>query len=132
MNPLRAEGRDIISFGIGEPDFDTPANIVAAAKAARRRPDEVRAERWNAPASGGDRQGKPRRRAASPWSPTRWSSCPGAKPFILYTIATLVNEGEEVVYPNPGGSPSTSPSSGDGSPIRAHAADGGQCLRLRS
>src|SRR2546426_1057687 len=31
---LRALGKDIISFGIGEPDFDTPANIKAAAKRA--------------------------------------------------------------------------------------------------
>src|SRR5437763_6997917 len=34
VNRLRAQGRDIISFGIGEPDFDTPENIVAAAKRA--------------------------------------------------------------------------------------------------
>ena len=27
VNKLRAQGRDIISFGLGEPDFDTPANI---------------------------------------------------------------------------------------------------------
>jgi len=30
-NALRAEGRDIIGFGAGEPDFDTPENIKAAA-----------------------------------------------------------------------------------------------------
>ena len=30
-NALRAEGRDVIGFGAGEPDFDTPANIKAAA-----------------------------------------------------------------------------------------------------
>jgi len=30
-NALRTEGRDIISFGAGEPDFDTPANIREAA-----------------------------------------------------------------------------------------------------
>ena len=31
---LKAAGRDIISLSAGEPDFDTPANIRAAAKAA--------------------------------------------------------------------------------------------------
>ena len=31
---LRAEGRDIISLGAGEPDFDTPAHVKQAAKAA--------------------------------------------------------------------------------------------------
>jgi len=30
-NALRAEGRDVIGFGAGEPDFDTPVNIKAAA-----------------------------------------------------------------------------------------------------
>ncbi|HOO90918.1 MAG TPA: aspartate aminotransferase, partial [Syntrophales bacterium] len=30
-NALRMEGRDIISFGAGEPDFDTPENIKEAA-----------------------------------------------------------------------------------------------------
>ena len=30
-NALKAEGRDVISFGAGEPDFDTPANIKQAA-----------------------------------------------------------------------------------------------------
>jgi len=35
-NALRAEGRDIISFGAGEPDFDTPANIKEAAIASIR------------------------------------------------------------------------------------------------
>ncbi|HNS56261.1 MAG TPA: pyridoxal phosphate-dependent aminotransferase [Smithellaceae bacterium] len=30
-NALRAEGRDVIGFGAGEPDFDTPENIKAAA-----------------------------------------------------------------------------------------------------
>src|ERR1051325_6951119 len=31
---LRAEGRDIVSFGIGEPDFATPDHVIEAAKAA--------------------------------------------------------------------------------------------------
>ena len=31
---LRAEGRDIISLSVGEPDFATPPHVVAAAKAA--------------------------------------------------------------------------------------------------
>ncbi|MFV0644363.1 MAG: aspartate transaminase, partial [Sphingomonadaceae bacterium] len=31
---LRAEGRDIISLSVGEPDFATPPHVIAAAKAA--------------------------------------------------------------------------------------------------
>src|SRR5438876_2805664 len=34
VNRLRAGGRDIISFGLGEPDFDTPLHIKEAGKAA--------------------------------------------------------------------------------------------------
>src|SRR5436190_23894785 len=34
---LKAAGRDIISLSVGEPDFDTPANIQEAAIAAMRR-----------------------------------------------------------------------------------------------
>ena len=36
---LTAEGRDILSLGAGEPDFDTPNNVKAAAKAAIDRGD---------------------------------------------------------------------------------------------
>ena len=31
VKALRAEGRDVIGFGVGEPDFDTPANVKLAA-----------------------------------------------------------------------------------------------------
>ena len=31
---MKQEGRDVVGFGAGEPDFDTPANIIEAAKKA--------------------------------------------------------------------------------------------------
>jgi len=34
VNKLKAEGQDIISFALGEPDFDTPQNIKDAVKKA--------------------------------------------------------------------------------------------------
>src|SRR3954465_6341130 len=34
VNRLRAEGRDILSFGLGEPDFDTPEHIKESGKKA--------------------------------------------------------------------------------------------------
>ena len=40
---MRAQGIDVISFGAGEPDFDTPANVREAAKKAI---DAVRAVQW--------------------------------------------------------------------------------------
>ena len=102
VNRLRSQGRDIISFGIGEPDFQTPENIVAAAKTAL----DDGLTRY------GPSDGMPELRAAIAAevaetrgisvSPDQIVVAPGAKPFILYSIATLVNEGEEVLYPNPG------------------------------
>jgi aspartate aminotransferase len=35
---MRRQGRDVISFGAGEPDYETPAHIVDAAVAAARDP----------------------------------------------------------------------------------------------
>src|SRR6185503_20775671 len=35
---LKADGIDVVSFGAGEPDFDTPAHIKAAAHAALDKP----------------------------------------------------------------------------------------------
>ncbi|MBM2811059.1 MAG: aspartate aminotransferase [Chloroflexi bacterium] len=102
VNRLRAEGRPIISFGIGEPDFPTPPNIVEAAKAAL----DAGMTRY------GPSNGLPelREAIASDVSDTRGIAvdaeqvvvAPGTKPLIFYTIATLVNEGDEVLYPNPG------------------------------
>lgn len=99
---LRGEGRDVVNFGIGEPDFATPAHIVEATKAAL---DDGRTRY-------GPSEGLPELRAAIaeevartrgiPVDPGQVVVAPGAKPLIFYTLATLVNPGDEVVYPNPG------------------------------
>src|SRR5689334_4591810 len=96
VNRLRAEGRDIVSFGIGEPDIVTPGSIIEAAKSAL---DDQRTRY-------GPSDGLPELRAsiAAHVSQTRGLEvepdhvvvAPGAKPLIFYTLATLVNEGEEV------------------------------------
>ena len=102
VNRLRAGGRDVISFGIGEPDFATPSNVVAAAKNAL----DLGRTRY------GPSDGLPelRRAIASHVSATRGITvepdqvvvAPGAKPIIFYALSALVNPGEEVLYPNPG------------------------------
>ncbi|MSQ23561.1 MAG: pyridoxal phosphate-dependent aminotransferase [Chloroflexi bacterium] len=102
VTQLRAEGRDIVSFGIGEPDFLTPEHIVTAAKRAL----DERQTRY------GPSEGLPELRSAIaqevsrthgiPVQPNQVVVAPGAKPLIFYTMAALVNAGEEVVYPNPG------------------------------
>jgi aspartate/methionine/tyrosine aminotransferase len=99
---LEAKGRDIVHLEIGEPDFDTPANIVDAAVDALHKgfthygpsaglpdlrkviADEVAATRHTTV------------------SPDEVVVVPGGKPIIFFALMALVQEGDEVIYPNPG------------------------------
>ncbi len=104
VNRLRREGKDVISFCIGQPDFDTPKNIKEAAKKAM---DEGKTGYT-------DSAGLliAREAVANYLSKTRGIEVKpehvvianGAKPFIYYTIActTDYGVGDEVIYPNPG------------------------------
>lgn len=99
---LEAEGRDIVHLEIGEPDFDTPANIVEAAVNALRR-----GETHYGPAAG-----KPEirkifaeyisRDRGIDVGPENIVITPGGKPIMYFLMNALVNEGDEVIYPNPG------------------------------
>jgi len=99
---LESQGRDIIHLEIGQPDFDTPMNIKNAGKKAI---DEGYTKYTSA-------QGllKLREEIAKLVSETRHIHVypdqvvvtPGAKPIIFFSILACVNEGEEVLYPNPG------------------------------
>ena len=99
---LEREGRDIIHLEIGEPDFDTPANIVEAGKRAL-------GEGYThyGPSPG---LMEVRERIAEEVSRTRDISLtaenivvtPGGKPIMFFSILALVDEGDEVLYPNPG------------------------------
>jgi aspartate/methionine/tyrosine aminotransferase len=99
---LEAEGKSIIHCEIGQPDFPTPAHIVEAGKKALD-------EGWT---GYGPTQGDPELRdvIAKHISETRGISVtganvcvvPGGKPVMFYSILELVNEGDEVIYPNPG------------------------------
>jgi aspartate/methionine/tyrosine aminotransferase len=99
---LEREGRDIIHLEVGEPDFITPANIIGAATDALK-------EGWT---KYGPSPGLPQLREviAEDVSRTRGIKVsadqvvvtPGAKPIMFFTILVLVDEGDEVIYPNPG------------------------------
>ncbi|MBD3265314.1 aminotransferase class I/II-fold pyridoxal phosphate-dependent enzyme [bacterium] len=102
VHRLRAQGRDIISFGLGEPDFDTPSHIKQAAKQAL---DEN--ETHYVPSAGIE----PLRHAIAdyiqrtrriPVDPAEVVVTPGAKPIIFDVMMCLINPGDEVLYPNPG------------------------------
>jgi aspartate aminotransferase len=104
VNALARQGKDIISFCIGQPDFHTPTNIQDAAVKA------IRDGRHGYTPSAGINE---LREAAAKYmgsmrglkiSPDDVVIGGGAKPFIAYTILTTTDagKGDEVIYPNPG------------------------------
>jgi aspartate aminotransferase len=99
---LERQGRSIIHLEIGEPDFETPGNIVEAAVDALR-------TGWT---HYGPSAGLPdlRETIAQYVSHTRGVEVspdevvvvPGGKPIMFFTMLALIDEGDEVIYPNPG------------------------------
>jgi aspartate/methionine/tyrosine aminotransferase len=99
---LEAGGRSVVHLEIGEPDFDTPGHIVAAAKDAL---DEGFTHY-------GPGAGLPELRQAVSVYLKRWRNLaidparivvtPGGKPIMFFTILALINPGDEVLYPDPG------------------------------
>lgn len=99
---LEARGADIVHLEIGEPDFPTPAHIVEAGVEAIR---SGRTRYGPAPGTPGLRAAIAEHVAAArgmPVDPAQVLVAPGAKPVIFLTILALVEEGDEVIIPNPG------------------------------
>ncbi|MDH3365728.1 MAG: pyridoxal phosphate-dependent aminotransferase [Thermoplasmata archaeon] len=96
----RAEGKKIISFSVGEPDFDTPKNIVEAAKKAL---DEGKTRYLNAAGLPELREAIARTSKESNAIPCDASNVLIAptKHAMFETIMATVNEGEEVIMPDP-------------------------------
>ena len=99
---LEAQGRKIVHLEIGEPDFDTPSNIVQAAVTALQQ-----GYTHYGPAAGLPelRQAIAQRMATARGvkvDPARIVVTPGAKPIMFFTILALINPGDEVIYPDPG------------------------------
>lgn len=99
---LEAQGKDVIHLEIGEPDFDTPANVAETGIDAIRKG-------WThyTPSAG---LPELRQTIAEEVTRTRGVKCsadevvvvPGGKPTIFFAFMSLVEEGDEVIYPNPG------------------------------
>ena len=99
---LEAQGRDIIHLEIGEPDFDTPLNVVDAGVAALRS-----GHTHYTPAAGilPLRQAIADEVAATrgiPVHPDQVVVVPGGKPIMFFAMLALCEAGDEVIYPNPG------------------------------
>lgn len=99
---LERQGKDIVHLEIGEPDFDTPANVVEAAVGALHKGwthygpsaglPELRQEIANYVA----------RTRGVPVATDEVVVVPGGKPIIFFTMLALIDAGDEVIYPNPG------------------------------
>ena len=99
---LQHQGKHIIHLEIGEPDFDTPSNIVDAGVNALR-------SGWThySPSAGLPELRQTIAAYVSetrgvPVSPDEVVVTPGGKPIIFFTMLALIDEGDEVLYPNPG------------------------------
>lgn len=99
---LEKQGKHIVHLEIGEPDFDTPKNIVEAAVDALHKgythygpsaglPDLREAIAQEVAKTRGVK-----------FTPEEVVVVPGGKPIIFFTMLALVEEGDEVIYPNPG------------------------------
>ncbi len=105
VTALAAQGKDIVSFCIGQPDFPAPVHVQEAAIRAIRE-----GKHGYTPSAGID----PLREAAAKYMAGMRGGLPiraqdvvvgaGAKPFIAYAILSCTDHGagDEVIYPNPG------------------------------
>ncbi len=99
---LEAQGKDVIHLEIGEPDFDTPSNVIDAGCDALR-------GGWT---HYGPSAGQPELRAAiaayvnssrgTSFAPEQVVVTPGGKPVMFFAILALVEEGDEALFPDPG------------------------------
>ena len=99
---LEAEGKSIIHLEIGEPDFPTPANICEAAIRSIQAGDTHYTPSAGIPEVRSTIAKYISRTRGIEVNPDEVVMTPGAKPIMFYVILALVNEGDEVIYPNPG------------------------------
>jgi aspartate/methionine/tyrosine aminotransferase len=99
---LEAKGRDIIHLEIGEPDFDTPPNIIDAGCDALHK-----GYTHYGPSVGlielreiiAQHVSETRRVNVTP---DEVVVVPGGKPIIFFSVLALAEQGDEIIYPNPG------------------------------
>jgi aspartate aminotransferase len=98
---LRAQGRDVIDFSVGEPDFNTPDNIIQAAEHAMAEGFTKYTQASGLPALRQAIADKLRRENDLHYEPDQIIVSCGAK-HALYNLAmVLVDPGDEVIIPGP-------------------------------
>lgn len=98
---LEAQGKHVIHLEIGEPDFDTPGNVIEAGREALQ-------TGWT---HYGPAAGLPDLRAAiaeyinqrgTSYSAENVVVTPGGKPIMFFVMLALLQAGDEAIYPDPG------------------------------
>jgi len=98
---LRAAGADVVDFGAGEPDFDTPENIKQAAAEA------MRVGKTKYTSTGGNRELTKaiinfyQREFGTEYQPAEVMGTSGGKQAIFNAVVTLLNAGDECLIPKP-------------------------------
>jgi len=98
---LRARGVDVISFGAGEPDFDTPERIKAAAIEAMRRGETKYTEVAGIPELRAAVCAKLKRDNGLEYEPDDVLVSCGAKHTLFNMAVAILNPGDEVLIPSP-------------------------------
>ena len=98
---LRAQGREVIDFSVGEPDFNTPDNVIKAAEHAMAEGFTKYTQASGLPALRQAIADKLERENALHYEPDQIIVSCGAK-HVLYNLAmVLVDPGDEVIIPGP-------------------------------
>jgi len=100
-NALKKAGVDVVGFGAGEPDFDTPTFIKDAAKAAL---DKGQTKYTPTPSFPELKQAiadKFQRENGLPYEPANVTVGAGGKACLYMAFMAVLNPGDEVVIPSP-------------------------------
>lgn len=99
---LEAQGKDIVHLEIGEPDFDTPKNIIDAACLALNSGYTHYTAAPGIPEVRETIADYVRKHKNVDTSADDVVIVPGGKPIMFFSIMATIDPGDEVIYPNPG------------------------------
>jgi aspartate aminotransferase len=98
---LKDAGHDVIGLGAGEPDFNTPAHILEAAKEAMDKGFTKYTPSGGLPALKKEIIGKLERDQELAYKPSEVIVCIGAKHALYTLFQVILDEGDEVIIPTP-------------------------------